>query len=166
MPRKTLPLAVWPPRLCPASMRPRPDAAENPRGLSFPSELASCASMRPRPDAAENPGWPRSTSTPACRFNEAAARCRGKRCWRGWGRPPRREASMRPRPDAAENGTLPWGSASWSGFNEAAARCRGKHEPERATWWQSMGFNEAAARCRGKPALTRSRLTSFFLSLQ
>ena len=36
------------------------------------------ASMRPRPDAAENPRPPtRPRSAPAC-FNEAAARCRGK----------------------------------------------------------------------------------------
>ena len=62
-----------------ASMRPRPDAAENPDvrlGLAGALE----ASMRPRPDAAEN------AEDGACRtpggdgFNEAAARCRGKRC--------------------------------------------------------------------------------------
>ena len=89
--------------------------------------LLEVASMRPRPDAAENlPGAPVATR-PRFRFNEAAARCRGKlgagvvvaeavecfneaaaRC-RGKRRlrhapildhPP---ASMRPRPDAAEN---------------------------------------------------------------
>ena len=64
---------------------------------------ADAASMRPRPDAAENS--PRGQAVPPgpFRFNEAAARCRGKR------RVPRRG-----RPPAA-------------GFNEAAARCRGKH---------------------------------------
>ena len=61
------------------------------------------ASMRPRPDAAENstPAAPGASSP--TRFNEAAARCRGKQ-----GEPRRRlacrrRASMRPRPDAAEN---------------------------------------------------------------
>ena len=87
----------------PASMRPRPDAAENP---GHPLTLASqedLASMRPRPDAAEN---------------------RRKRERRGRGR----LASMRPRPDAAENlagGLLDLQQAA-AGFNEAAARCRGK----------------------------------------
>ena len=67
------------------------------------SPLASrAASMRPRPDAAEN-GEKISVPVPRCVcFNEAAARCRGKpvvevadgSCG---------GASMRPRPDAAEN---------------------------------------------------------------
>ena len=58
--------------------------------------------MRPRPDAAENarPGGERPGD--ADRFNEAAARCRGKPAQvvkaRFLGL-----ASMRPRPDAAEN---------------------------------------------------------------
>ena len=60
-----------------ASMRPRPDAAENP-----PRGRCTCgrreASMRPRPDAAENAGF------------------RGPE-------PEKEGASMRPRPDAAEN---------------------------------------------------------------
>ena len=77
-----------------------------PRKTSVPPLMSSCpdtASMRPRPDAAENPGLssgaPRS---PPC-FNEAAARCRGKH---GFGRSDGAQpagASMRPRPDAAEN---------------------------------------------------------------
>ena len=61
-----------------ASMRPRPDAAENFGGGAGP-RAAVAASMRPRPDAAENPsatGRPRSRRRG--RFNEAAARCRGK----------------------------------------------------------------------------------------
>ena len=87
-----------------ASMRPRPDAAENRRESRGEREGVAGASMRPRPDAAEN----RSRRSRPCsarrpRFNEAAARCRGK--------PPippsvpvrRAHASMRPRPDAAEN---------------------------------------------------------------
>ena len=37
------------------------------------------ASMRPRPDAAENPQAPGGARQPEHGFNEAAARCRGKR---------------------------------------------------------------------------------------
>ena len=53
MPRKTLrgPLARREPR--PASMRPRPDAAENGDPFNWPP-FGRPASMRPRPDAAEN----------------------------------------------------------------------------------------------------------------
>ena len=61
-----------------ASMRPRPDAAEN--QLYLAADVADvAASMRPRPDAAENMNdhvdgsWTQPHS-----FNEAAARCRGK----------------------------------------------------------------------------------------
>ena len=36
-----------------ASMRPRPDAAEN-ADVDIDNELTTLASMRPRPDAAEN----------------------------------------------------------------------------------------------------------------
>ena len=61
------------------------------------------ASMRPRPDAAENTRTPRTRHAGRRGFNEAAARCRGKR------EPSTSDshliprASMRPRPDAAEN---------------------------------------------------------------
>ena len=83
-------------------MRPRPDAAENGDDDLGPAPVLRAASMRPRPDAAENalggPGSPR----PAC-FNEAAARCRGKRGRDLQAPPPGDHASMRPRPDAAEN---------------------------------------------------------------
>ena len=84
-----------------ASMRPRPDAAENDQGMEYIRHRAD-ASMRPRPDAAENP--------------EAAVRAA------------RRDlASMRPRPDAAENANAaPPSTRRRRGFNEAAARCRGK----------------------------------------
>ena len=44
-----------------ASMRPRPDAAENAPGL-IPRTPRDTASMRPRPDAAENVGWETSTA--------------------------------------------------------------------------------------------------------
>ena len=66
-------------------MRPRPDAAENTL-TEGPPGVGGAASMRPRPDAAEN------TLDLCCiggvgqRFNEAAARCRGK---------PRRRAPRR-----------------------------------------------------------------------
>ena len=58
--------------------------------------------MRPRPDAAENLHRYGFAGQALLRFNEAAARCRGKLAARV-----RRQfaglASMRPRPDAAEN---------------------------------------------------------------
>ena len=135
-----------------ASMRPRPDAAENKRWHER-CVAAEEASMRPRPDAAENDSAPAAGSRCTASFNEAAARCRGKRasspsapfpgpCFneaaarcRGKRRSSRR-ASRRARPS----------------FNEAAARCRGK--PVGRRWWSGIArsFNEAAARCRGKPA--------------
>ena len=173
-----------------ASMRPRPDAAEKPPGRGrrsgrrsgFNEAAARCrgkaqirtpvgvvehgASMRPRPDAAEKRVRRALEAARGKfrRFNEAAARCRGKRIghsgpgslnWRfneaaarcrGKVRLPRRlleagDASMRPRPDAAENHA----SAIYShycagGFNEAAARCRGKGRPSGgrpgASWLQ------------------------------
>ena len=85
-----------------ASMRPRPDAAENVRALPRQDVGHLGASMRPRPDAAENSSPPRRSSRGSGCFNEAAARCRGKRC--GTAASARaHQASMRPRPDAAEN---------------------------------------------------------------
>ena len=102
MPRKTARLHHRRDRGRAASMRPRPDAAENCL-LSLLSRPARPASMRPRPDAAENGARspaPRPTSRG---FNEAAARCRGKQ---RDPEPPAEagvRASMRPRPDAAEN---------------------------------------------------------------
>ena len=135
------------------------------------------ASMRPRPDAAENGHSAMGRGSRACRFNEAAARCRGKRGARRRS-DPIQGASMRPRPDAAENGRgraeLGRGSRR---FNEAAARCRGKlprgrgrgrlgcdasmrPRPDAAENGRrcffphsdQQSFNEAAARCRGKHA--------------
>ena len=125
MPRKTdPPLRRRHPALD-ASMRPRPDAAENSsRPAFFRTERK--ASMRPRPDAAENARSGPRRRRRRRRFNEAAARCRGKRAPRRGPSPPRRrfneaaarcrgkpfvdhlqiektQASMRPRPDAAEN---------------------------------------------------------------
>ena len=102
MPRKTNVTAAAAGRGALASMRPRPDAAEN--SLRRPgSGRGAHASMRPRPDAAENSQVMTDRTSTAGRFNEAAARCRGKL----------------PRPGRA--------STPASGrFNEAAARCRGK----------------------------------------
>ena len=116
-----------------ASMRPRPDAAEN---LPLRPSLgvdAGVASMRPRPDAAENARRCRPLRSHAHRFNEAAARCRGKRV-----------AASR-------------GRGGVGGFNEAAARCRGKRSGPRPDPGAVGCFNEAAARCRGKPGATRGR---------
>ena len=53
MPRKTKLSTASSTRPVKASMRPRPDAAENGIGES-PAAVAGGASMRPRPDAAEN----------------------------------------------------------------------------------------------------------------
>ena len=156
-------------------MRPRPDAAEN---TPDPNRTAAgpSASMRPRPDAAENGPGPCNPRDHGSGFNEAAARCRGKRrrtkcrtgsagiCFneaaaRCRGKPGRNVchprigvASMRPRPDAAENSSGASGSSDTrAGFNEAAARCRGKPARRRSTSSAKTSFNEAAARCRGKP---------------
>ena len=90
-------------------------------------------------------------------FNEAAARCRGKRQFGALLVVELPGASMRPRPDAAENAARSSGviaGCEWC-FNEAAARCRGKHAALVAWLRRAAGFNEAAARCRGK--LRRSR---------
>ena len=54
MPRKTTVHEAVVARLQLASMRPRPDAAENAEGRAHLA-LGRGASMRPRPDAAENP---------------------------------------------------------------------------------------------------------------
>ena len=62
-----------------ASMRPRPDAAENLRQLKHYPRLDLLASMRPRPDAAENTPAEVMERLRISSFNEAAARCRGKR---------------------------------------------------------------------------------------
>ena len=111
------------------------------------------ASMRPRPDAAENGPRRRPRAARAGCFNEAAARCRGKRLRAADPRAPGAvPASMRPRPDAAENtpSTTTPRRPPWC-FNEAAARCRGKPAARRCcATGTGRRFNEAAARCRGK----------------
>ena len=70
-----------------ASMRPRPDAAENPV-QDKTREEDHAASMRPRPDAAENQTRSGAASAVGAGFNEAAARCRGKPFPGGISRPP------------------------------------------------------------------------------
>ena len=175
MPRKTPVVDGDEVRIDAASMRPRPDAAEN---ISTGERrwLIRSASMRPRPDAAENPRQNEDRMTSPVCFNEAAARCRGKRptassaetshrgCFneaaaRCRGKPepglraakPRLLASMRPRPDAAENARLDDAAELVNPrFNEAAARCRGKPGQTTPSGRRRRGFNEAAARCRGK----------------
>ena len=165
MPRKTMEGRAGKAQPHGASMRPRPDAAENtPAGIAagrpargFNEAAARC---RGKPSL-EHPLVTRMNRFQAGEgFNEAAARCRGKRPDRPrqrLGPPP---ASMRPRPDAAENGSQvhPGGSPA-TGFNEAAARCRGKP----GVCWcvprtRTTGFNEAAARCRGKHTAADRRL--------
>ena len=54
MPRKTAPAQQQEAINGEASMRPRPDAAENLWLLGEGQEIGYLASMRPRPDAAEN----------------------------------------------------------------------------------------------------------------
>ena len=85
--------------------------------------------------------WRKPVAARHPRFNEAAARCRGKR------------------PNRARMG------ATNAGFNEAAARCRGKRSAGVAWASGSYGFNEAAARCRGKPG-TAKRMPTFGVALQ
>ena len=110
------------------------------------------ASMRPRPDAAENVIDPRASIPDFSRFNEAAARCRGKLVRHLRVGELIRHASMRPRPDAAENArTALRAGRGPRRFNEAAARCRGKRAHSAAPGPRPHCFNEAAARCRGKP---------------
>ena len=112
---------------------------------------ADRASMRPRPDAAENRRARPRHAACARRFNEAAARCRGKPAPSIRMSAIRVFASMRPRPDAAENGRPRLRRNEWPGcFNEAAARCRGKLSRRSEAKSSPCRFNEAAARCRGK----------------
>ena len=136
-----------------ASMRPRPDAAENAAEPSEDQIRRNAASMRPRPDAAENVIDRGGYEVTRRRFNEAAARCRGKRGARVEtpGRPRRfNEAAARCRgkrgPGAEALLRMP------PGFNEAAARCRGKRVSSGSRRRPRRRFNEAAARCRGKPS--------------
>ena len=156
MPRKTGKCRPDRPQPLDASMRPRPDAAENPVPPQRPDPRPLTASMRPRPDAAENRGrrGPGAAGPPR-RFNEAAARCRGKPHCAAINRHSGSHASMRLRPDAAENPPRdPARRRGFGCFNEAAARCRGK--PGCAAPGSTAAprrFNEAAARCRGKPRL-------------
>ena len=77
MPRKTQGPTDDGPEPVDASMRPRPDAAEN-EAQEERLGLDLAASMRPRPDAAENGRRRRAPAGTRSRFNEAAARCRGK----------------------------------------------------------------------------------------
>ena len=79
-------------------------------------EAQGPASMRPRPDAAENAVKREVRRSETYRFNEAAARCRGKRTY--------------------NNKAL----RHHRGFNEAAARCRGKRVPCRVLPWSDRAW--------------------------
>ena len=152
MPRKTRTGDMEGRRQSRASMRPRPDAAENPPARDRRVEAVG-ASMRPRPDAAENRLKRPLRCNGLVGFNEAAARCRGKRPRPAGsaGRPRRfNEAAARCRgKQGYGRGT---GSDTQDRFNEAAARCRGKRRATPRAPTAARGFNEAAARCRGKRA--------------
>ena len=76
------------------------------------------------------------------RFNEAAARCRGKHANEAW---------------KATRGAC---------FNEAAARCRGKPRNAIHETPPSPRFNEAAARCRGKQAAPETHSGSSYASMR
>ena len=78
MPRKTRVRDDLPALPRHASMRPRPDATEN---MIEDADGARThpASMRPRPDATENFCAAVATARRTTCFNEAAARCHGKR---------------------------------------------------------------------------------------
>ena len=118
-----------------ASMRPRPDAAENRAAPDDGPVRAAVASMRPRPDAAENRPPPLAPD-------------------RDLG------ASMRPRPDAAENLLE---RTAGAGAAVASMRPRPDAAENRIDCFQvskyPIRFNEAAARCRGKPHITRIKET-------
>ena len=149
MPRKT----QEPPRPDPRPSRFN-EAAARCRGKQILApDFRSCksaASMRPRPDAAENSSAASCSRCSHRRFNEAAARCRGKRRWSSsYSAPPRcfNEAAARCRGKRAPCSPR---RTSARCFNEAAARCRGKRRPCNGYAGQQGSFNEAAARCRGK----------------
>ena len=117
-----------------ASMRPRPDAAENARAPARAARCAACfneaaARCRGKPVRVDDPGLL------PLGFNEAAARCRGKLVCTRPGPGTAAVASMRPRPDAAENARARRGlDRGTRSFNEAAARCRGKQTPRPSRW--------------------------------
>ena len=85
-----------------ASMRPQRNAGENAPVL-FLRRGAGKASMRPQRNAGENAGSCGRRNSGPTRFNEAPAKCRGKR-WRWSISAPERQASMRPQRNAGENG--------------------------------------------------------------
>ena len=127
-----------------------------------PAPRLTAASMRPRPDAAENLVHVRPVMPELARFNEAAARCRGKRPFT-YVKPAIAFASMRPRPDAAENSDA---GAAARGGRAASMRPRPdaaeNHDGRRSSRPTGNCFNEAAARCRGKQPFAYSAMS--FLS--
>ena len=148
----------------PASMRPRPDAAEN-REWEVWDEAPTGASMRPRPDAAENGAGAAGPGRGGRCFNEAAARCRGKPdAIHGGGQ--RVAASMRPRPDAAENARehephpRPDGDASMRPRPDAAENGGQADEVERAGRASMRPRPDAAENSRGPAAAEPSQAAS------
>ena len=122
-----------------ASMRPQRNAGENVDHVGLDVEFV-VASMRPQRNAGENPAVPAPCPAPRSRFNEAPAKCRGKR------------VRFRAAPETA------------NGFNEAPAKCRGKREAafmrlaasERCSFGDTRGGGENVK--RHSCALPPSRL--------
>ena len=130
-----------------ASMRPRPDAAENAFNLVDCDGASVRASMRPRPDAAENHVPAAERRRGHWRFNEAAARCRGKPDGRADRRQGVLAASMRPRPDAAENNRV---RRRRRGAERASMRPR-PDAAENARRLRAKGLEAARASMRPRP---------------
>ena len=128
-----------------ASMRPRPDAAEN-DGLSWLLVQGALASMRPRPDAAENARRPPAAAPRTTRFNEAAARCRGKLRNGAKKSADTGLASMRPRPDAAENARAAAGRRDAPG-----ASMRPRPDAAENFRWRGVAPAGAGASMRPRP---------------
>ena len=152
MPRKTDPGITLCYDLYSASMRPRPDAAENPGDPGNVKGDAG-ASMRPRPDAAENGGGVGVGAGRTGGFNEAAARCRGKHA-QGPVYVTTYTASMRPRPDAAENVTVHVWTIQKSDASMRPRPDAAENQPGQRMLWRGRG---ASMRPRPDAAENRHR---------
>ena len=95
-------------------------------GVRPPPGGGRVASMRPQRNAGENGLTARLQGLWRRSFNEAPAKCRGKR----------REVDV----------VFPIRRS----FNEAPAKCRGKRAGRRSASGWKRRFNEAPAKCRGK----------------
>jgi len=112
--------------------------------------------MRPRQRAAEKQETQNAVERDAARFNEAAAKSRGKTLRAEIRKTGGKGASMRPRQRAAEKRTHHFTvRPERSCFNEAAAKSRGKTAATRSSAPRFRGrFNEAAAKSRGKTGVS------------